>query len=78
VDVHLERLDQRVHRARALYRERRTEALRCGCGRRCASCRTSVEETSKSLQRALSDLDQAQELLEQRRQGSTAPGRRSA
>lgn len=66
MDVQMERLDQQVHQARALYRERRAAALTCGCGRRCARCRTSTAATSRSLQRALTDLDQAQELLEQR------------
>lgn len=77
MDVNMEQLDRRVHRSKALYRERRTAALRCGCGRLCARCRSSIEATFKSLQRALSELDGALDLMEQR-QISAPPVRRSA
>lgn len=74
MDVQMEQLDQQVHRARALYRERRIAARRCGCGCLCVRCRTGVRATSKFLQRALTDLDQAQELYEQRAPDSRPDG----
>lgn len=66
----LDALGLRVLRARQLRQERDLAAERCGCGRRCARCRTAVHAATQQLVTALSALDTAIEAWEHERVSS--------
>ncbi len=72
MDQTLDTLGSRVLRARQLRRERDLAAMRCGCERRCARCRTSVHAATQQLVTALAALDTAIETWEHERLPSGA------
>ncbi|WP_030485905.1 hypothetical protein [Nocardioides aequoreus] len=72
MDHTLDSLGLRVLRARQLRQERDLAAQRCGCGRRCARCRTAVDAATRSLVNALTALDSAIDAWEDERLPSGA------
>lgn len=74
MDETIRRNHDRVDRARELWRDRRATALLCGCDQRCVRCRTGLRAASRVLLRALQALDDAQDVVEQRKYDSGSIG----